>query len=343
VKWLLNAWYQAAWSSDLGKGAGLRRTICDEPIYVFRGVSGGVSALRDRCPHRFAPLSAGQIVGDAVACGYHGLSFDGAGACVANPHGPIVERMRVRSYPVVELHEAIWVWLGDGDKADPSSIPDLSFIDDAEPAARISLYMPVRAHYQLLVDNIMDLSHADYLHPSSLGGMVTQAKATSREEKGAVIAEWIALDCPPPPAFRSRVPPGSNADIWLQVIWRPPGVMVLGTAANAPGAPRQWQDEGYTLHNVTPETSERSHYFVCSTRRYRQDDPAFVEMLRKTLLHAFDTEDKPMIELQQAEIGPHDLLELDPILLRVDAAAVRARRYLRKLIDEDVVSARAVR
>lgn len=338
MKWLLNAWYQAAWSQHLEKGVGLRRTICDEPVYLFRGMSGGVSALADRCPHRFAPLSAGRIMGDAAACGYHGLAFDGTGACVTNPHGPIVERMRVRAYPVVERHEAIWVWLGDVSKANPDSVPNLSFIDDAVPSARIIHYMTVRANYQLLVDNIMDLSHADYLHPSSLGGMVTQAKATSRVEHGAVIAEWTALDCPPPPAFRSRVPPGSNADIWLQVTWRAPGIMVLGTAAHAPGTPRAWQDEGYTLHNVTPESSASSHYFICSTRRYRQDDPAFVGILRQTLLHAFDTEDKPMIEKQQAEIGAHDLLELDPILLRVDAAAVRVRRQLRKLIDEDAAT-----
>src|ERR1700737_1545160 len=113
--YLRNAWYVAAWSDDLAEGQLLGRTILKEPIVLFRKADGNVAALEDRCPHRFAPLHMGKIVGgDRVQCPYHGLEFDASGACVRNPHGTksIPPRARVRSYPVTEKHKAIWIWMG---------------------------------------------------------------------------------------------------------------------------------------------------------------------------------------------------------------------------------------
>src|ERR1700679_24144 len=95
--YLRNNWYQAAWASELSD-APLARTLLDEPIVFFR-TGAGIAALQDRCPHRFAPLSAGRFQGGTVRCGYHGLTFDGSGRCVHNPYGPITEPMKVRSYP----------------------------------------------------------------------------------------------------------------------------------------------------------------------------------------------------------------------------------------------------
>jgi len=86
--YLRNAWYVAAWSDNLADGQLLSRTILKEPIVLFRKSDGNVGALQDRCPHRFAPLHMGKIVGgDRVQCPYHGLEFDSSGACVLNPHG----------------------------------------------------------------------------------------------------------------------------------------------------------------------------------------------------------------------------------------------------------------
>jgi nitrite reductase/ring-hydroxylating ferredoxin subunit len=103
--YLRNAWYVAAWSDDIGDDALVARTIMDEPIVLYRKAAGGVAAIEDRCAHRFAPLSMGKIVGgDRIQCPYHGLEFDGSGACVKNPHGTksIPPRARVKSYPIIE-------------------------------------------------------------------------------------------------------------------------------------------------------------------------------------------------------------------------------------------------
>jgi vanillate O-demethylase monooxygenase subunit len=84
---------------------------------------------------------------------------------------------------------------------------------------------------------------------------------------------------------------------------------------------------------MTPESAITTHYFYCSTRPYRTDDAQFTTVLRGALEHAFANEDKPMLEKQQARMGEHEFWSLSPVLLPVDAAAVRARRKLKQLIE----------
>src|ERR1700761_580361 len=77
---LYDAWYFGALSGDLKPGAMARHEILGEPVLLGRTRSGGAFALRDICPHRAAPLSAGRLVRDvggaeAVECPYHGWTF----------------------------------------------------------------------------------------------------------------------------------------------------------------------------------------------------------------------------------------------------------------------------
>jgi phenylpropionate dioxygenase-like ring-hydroxylating dioxygenase large terminal subunit len=335
LSYLQNTWYQAAWSNEVTTTNHLVRTILEVPLLIFRPADEQIAALQDRCPHRFAPLSAGRIEGGTVTCGYHGLGFNSAGDCIRNPHGGITKAMHVRSFPVVERHKVIWVWFGDR-PARPEDIPNLSFIDVTPAKATIASYMRVAANYRLLTDNILDLSHADYLHPTSLGGMMTDAKSTVTTMGEKIKVVWDATDCEPPPAFHAMVPPPDRADIWTEVIWTAPAVMVLGTAATHTGVTRTPLDESYTLHCMTPETGTTSHYFMCSTRRFLQDDERYSAMLAAALTHAFSHEDKPMLEKQQARMGTDDLWSLNPVMLGIDNAAVQARRMLDKLISQEL-------
>lgn len=333
--YLQNTWYQAAWSDEVTMTSPLVRTILDLPLLIFRPGEGKIAALHDRCPHRFAPLSAGRIEGDAVTCGYHGLGFNAKGECVRNPHGGITQAIHVRAFAVAERHKAIWIWFGD-EPARPEHIPNLAFIDETPAQATIVSHMGVAANYRLLTDNILDLSHADYLHASSLGGMMTGAKTTVTTIGENIRVVWDAVNCVPPPAFRAMVPAPHRADIWTEVTWSAPAVMVLGTGATRSGVPRTPLDEAYTLHCMTPESAVSSHYFMCSIRRLLVDDVAFSAMLKGALTHAFNHEDKPMLEKQQQRMGTDDLWALKPVLLGIDNAAVQARRMLDKLIAKEL-------
>ena len=125
-----NAWYVAAWADEIGE-APLGRRICGEPVVLFRDRENRVAALLDMCCHRGAPFHIGKVVEQGLQCGYHGLIFDHSGTCVHVPgQDRIVDRTRVRCFPVVERDAVVWIWMGDPALADPAKIPDYHWFDD---------------------------------------------------------------------------------------------------------------------------------------------------------------------------------------------------------------------
>ncbi len=130
-----NTWYVAAWDHEVSADGLFSRTITGVPVLMYRDGGGRLVALEDRCCHRGAPLSVGRREGDCVRCMYHGLKFDPSGACVDAPaQARIPPKARVRTFPVVEQHRWIWIWMGDPERADPALIPDTQWLD--HPAAR---------------------------------------------------------------------------------------------------------------------------------------------------------------------------------------------------------------
>ncbi len=127
-----NAWYLAAWPEELDGGL-MSRTIMNEPLVLFRNATGAVGALEDRCCHRGAPLTHGEVVAEGIQCGYHGLIFDCTGTCVKVPGQDTVPRKAVvRSYPVVERQQFIWIWMGDPALADEGKIIDYPYHDQPD-------------------------------------------------------------------------------------------------------------------------------------------------------------------------------------------------------------------
>jgi vanillate O-demethylase monooxygenase subunit len=278
MTYLRNCWYMAAWGDEVGERP-LARTLLDEPVVLFRDAQGAPHALFDRCPHRFAPLSGGKVEDDILVCGYHGLGFGAGGACVRNPHGPITGALRVKSYPVVEAHRAIWIWMGDPGRADLAMIRDLSFLAAAPDTAFNKGYLNGTGHYQLFVDNILDLTHADFLHPATLGGgAVTRTSAEIEERADGIIAiAWRPKNEVPMPLVAGRLPPGvDRVDSWTEVEWSAPGVMTLINGAVPAGTPREKGGNVFNVHILTPETASTSHYFFASTRDYAVDDAELI-------------------------------------------------------------------
>ena len=127
---LENLWYVATLSDEL-TGKPLARMICGAPLVLFRGETGGAVTLEDRCPHRQAPLSMGNVIGGEIQCNYHGFRFDGAGACTHIPRqDKVPAAMDVRAFAVVERWGFVWLWWGNQSKADDSIIPNLPWTED---------------------------------------------------------------------------------------------------------------------------------------------------------------------------------------------------------------------
>jgi phenylpropionate dioxygenase-like ring-hydroxylating dioxygenase large terminal subunit len=329
MTYLRNAWYVAAWASEVGKHL-FHRTVLGEPVLLYRRENGEVTAMQDRCPHRFVPLHLGRLIGDTVECGYHGLQFDCQGTCIANPFdGKVPKAAKVKTYAAVERHGIVWLWAGDAVAADPALIPDFAYLDDPK-RAKVPGYKHVKAHYELLVDNLADLSHTHILHRSALGVENPRGEHSVTQEGETVRSRFWYPSIHIPPLYGKYLgDTDAIVDRWTEITWNAPSHVRLDAGVTRAGRPR---DEGLSAigtHLFTPETEPSTHYFYCHVRNFKVDDPATDESVRKWQLEAFHGEDAPMIEAQQHSLGEvTDLLSLKPILLASDAGAIRIRRVL---------------
>lgn len=337
MTYLRSTWYVAGFSDELATDAMLSRTLLDEPVVFFRDGQGRVNAIADRCPHRFAPLSMGKLCDGVVQCPYHGMRFDGSGTCVHNPHGDgsVPKAAEVKSYAAVERYGLLWWWGGEPSKADAALIPDYSSVTSAPADATIRGYMPTDCHYELLVDNILDLTHADFVHAGGLGsGALTRCKATvvDHDEHSATVA-WLSSGDAAPRAFDMHLrQQGQPTDQWTEVTWHAPSNMLLHVGATLQGEPREQGVDSFNLHLATPESATRTHYWYWSMRTFAIS-PEANAMIRPMIEHAFRDEDKPMLEAQSRNMGGEPFWSLKPVLLPGDVGAVRARRKLAALIE----------
>lgn len=336
---LKNVWQVAAFSSEL-KDAPLARTLLGEGVVLFRTGSGAPAALMDECPHRLAPLSLGKVVDGAIQCGYHGMRFDGAGACVRVPgQDRVPAKARAHSYPVVERHEFIWIWMGDPALADETRVPDFFWMTD--PGWAISDgYHHVAANYQLLNDNLLDLSHETFVHAHTIGNdaVADSPLTVTQDGENVIRAHRDMLNCEPPPFYVKAAGFTSRIDRWHTTIFTPPAFHVIENGSMPAGSDKEEaRRKGLTrerrvLNLITPETEGSSHYFWAIARCYQLDDAELTDYIRTEVARTFD-EDKLVLEAQQARMkGAH--LDAFPVTLRADAGAVQARRVMARLLGE---------
>jgi vanillate O-demethylase monooxygenase subunit len=336
-----NAWYVAAWSAEVSAHRPFARTLLDEPVVLFRDPHGRAQALADRCPHRFAPLHKGDVRDGTLGCPYHGLRFDGTGRCTLNPHGDgrIPEAARVRSFPLLERHGAIWIWMGEPAQADgaAAALPDFSFVDPEHNEVSTG-YLLTRAHYQLSADNLLDLSHFQYLHPDTLGSPGIAGDPGRFSETGDTVRSHRRTEAERLPPFVARafgVPDGMCVDRQFEVRWNPPGLMAIDIRV-APAGMTHGR-ESRSAHLLTPETAASTHYFFAFGLPKTLGPAArtLVDYALAGLTTPFRNEDLPMLEAQQAALGDGDFWERRPVLLPIDGGAIRARRIIeRKLAEE---------
>ncbi|HKR46926.1 MAG TPA: aromatic ring-hydroxylating dioxygenase subunit alpha [Paraburkholderia sp.] len=341
MTFLENCWYAAAFSDEITRTP-ISRVILGEPMALYRKESGEPVALHDRCPHRFAPLHAGKVFGDAIRCPYHGLRFGPDGRCVENPvgNGHIPRAAAVPSFVLREIDGIIWLWHGTLEPDDSKLIRFKEF-EQTDRWTSIEALIPIAAAYTLVSDNLLDLSHAEFLHPDlAAEGFAKRAQLTVTQEGETVVANnWRPAE---PISNASRLSMGGaeapdHIDRKVEVRWDAPANMRFHMSDRPVG-----QHEGGTVmvaaHLITPETETTSHYFFKMARDFLVDSEETSSKLRSIAIKAFNTEDKPMIEAQQRNIGKHSFDDLNPVLLSSDVASALSRRLLRAKLEAQVTA-----
>jgi len=316
---LADIWYFAALSADLKPGRQTRQMIMGEPVLLGRGRSGTVFALRDICPHRAAPLSAGRFArekdgADSIECPYHGWRFGADGRCLAVPS--LVDgqdfdlaRVGVRRYPIVESQGLVFIWVASDPRARaPPDHPPPVFPGVVGGAPKLVDRQDFAAHIDHAVVGLMDPAHGPYVHQQwwwrSKASRHEKTKAFAPGQEGFVMARHA-------PSRNSRAYALLGGAPTTEISFRLPGW--------------RWEHvqvgrrQVLALTCLTPlsETQTRITQIVWS------DHPVFTLLgpLIKLGARRFLRQDGDMVALQ----GPN--LASDPTLLWIDDADAQAKWY----------------
>jgi len=339
MPFIMNAWYVAAWPREVEPGKILARTICNEPMVLFRDAGGGAGgravALEDRCCHRQMPLAKGWIESGTLRCGYHGLRFDGAGKCVEIPgQASIPPRARVRAYPLVERHGWLWVWPGEAAKADPALVPAIFARMDHPEWTACGGTTYVKCHYQLISDNLLDLTHETYIHRSSLGNQaVVEHPITTKGDAENVVVQRHIPDHEPAPFWKAnlfrKLGRHVNADRWQIIHFQPPANLVLDVGVTPAGHPRAEGVEGCNTNAITPETEESVWYFWGFARKFGRDDETLSQKLVESIAKIFE-EDREACE------AVHRVMRRNPGRAVIDVNADQGTILARRMVAERI-------
>lgn len=337
-KFPLNQWYVAALSSEL-KDQPIGRTLLEKPIVLFRMGDGTVAALEDRCCHRALPLSSGMVESSGLRCGYHGLLFNQDGKCIEIPgQEKIPSKAKVAAYHVQERDGLIWIWFGQDQNIEPACDAPSYFVhSDPQYVYGGGVYY-YNAPYQLIHDNLLDLSHLAYVHPHTIGGnakihMNAEMKVESEGDNVRVIRYMPNSE--PPATYTAAYTFHGNVDRWQEIDFRVTHQLIWTGAVDHNTADLNDPERGgfhmRGFHGITPETETTCHYFwTMATNPTNNVEEIKNKVVEQTQL-TFD-EDKEIIEKQYQNMlrfGPKPVIDI-----HVDVGANRARRIIDRLCEK---------
>ena len=347
---LKNHWYAAAFSDEVRQEI-LPRTLMNEEVILYRTASGDPVMLEDKCAHRGLPLSMGRLVGDDIQCGYHGLVYDRCGDCVRVPSQDTVPRgAAVRAFPTIEKHGFVWAWMGDVEKADPSTIPDYGPVDDTS-LLKTKFRVVLGCNYQLHIDNLLDLSHIAYVHNTTTGNEDVGENTDVVTERDGDTVRVIRRqsNVVPPETFRQFGGFDGPVDMWQVTQFNPPTYVNLSYGASPAGemdigdrniwSHGQW---GFKVfQGITPETDRSSHQmrYIMVEPGSVADDAAFRELERQ--FDQISMEDAPVLARQQETLDRtggdvRDFISRAPI--KADQGLIAAREIIERLLREEAGS-----
>jgi len=334
---IVDHWYVACWDHEVDRTP-LARTVCGQPVMLYRKFDRQVVALQDACPHRLLPLSMGIKEGDNIRCRYHGLLIgsDGHALEMPVPTERVHKSVCVKAYPVVERHRFVWVWIGDPARADESLVPDF-WPCSQDGWTFDGGYYHIKCDYRLVIDNLMDLSHETYTHQGSIGQreILEAPIETHTEGDHVTVSRWMpGIDAPP--FWRNALKQDGPVDRWQVCHFIAPSSVIIdvGVAPVAAAATLEAHDSGvrgFVIDALTPESATSSHYFWGMARNFDIHDVGFTSRLKKQQGGVF-LEDVAVLEAQQQSMAANPQSKLKAF--SIDAGGVRARHVIERMIRE---------
>lgn len=339
---LRNAWYPAAWEREVDD-APYAATILAEQVAIFRRPDGSYAALADACVHRKLPLSMGTVRGDTLECGYHGMTYDCAGTCVAAPtNGSVPPGAAVRSYPVHARYGLIWIWMGQLEVADPADIFHVEHWDDPAWGTTVGDDMTIACNYLFITDNLLDPSHVAWVHISSFAGkgsddtpMQTTIREDGTAQDGVTTWRWIFNE-EAAPFYAPYLQFDGFCDRKQQYEVRYPSLALIkayfspaGTGGeDQPLHPQTFIMDSYNF--LTPVDERTTRYFWFQQRNVAPNDEDVSRRFAASVRSAFE-EDKRILAAVQRGMD-----NVEPgttrLNLRSDTGGVRFRRRLAQMI-----------
>jgi phenylpropionate dioxygenase-like ring-hydroxylating dioxygenase large terminal subunit len=317
---LLDLWYFAATSLELKPGSQFRREILGEPILLGRGHDGRVFAIRDVCPHRAVPLSAGRQVDHdgqpTIECPYHGWRFGADGQCKHMPSlladQPYeVGRIRVRRWPVHEAGGVVFIYFSSDSRFDgePGLPPPNFGLDLGKP--KFVVQRIFASHMDNAVVGLMDPAHVPFVHsqwwwrPPSTGLKVKEKRFEPRD-----LGWGISKHAPSGNSLAYRALFGGA--VTTEIVFKLPGYrweVVENASATL-----------FTLTCLTPENAQSTRITQIT---YWRNAP-LLDVLKPILVPAareFLDQDGRMVDLQNTG------LKYQPAMMWIDDIDVQAKWY----------------
>jgi len=340
MSYVRNTWYVASWAEDVGTDKPSAVSILGEPIVLWRS-EGHLIALEDRCVHRLAALSLGRCEGPNLRCMYHGMVFNAAGRVIKIPGQDLIPpHAKVHAYPVIEKDSWAWVWMGDPAKADEALIPPAIGFDNPDWLLDRS-FLDYQAEAQLINDNLLDLSHAAFVHANSFQADPEVANVPPNIEilpRGIRFTRWIT-DQDGDVLRRT----GDKVDSYQTYDYLIPGILTLWNGQFAAGTARacNFGKPDYadaigavvcTNQAVTPTGKGTTRYFFSSGPHRAHGDEKMRDFLMSITRQAF-AEDKVVIEAQQKIIDSTP----NPVIMPIahDRSVVLFHRMVERLCREE--------
>lgn len=331
----LNMWYVAALSKEV-QNEPLARMLLNEAVVLFRTQDGEVKALEDRCCHRSLPLSKGTLEADGIRCGYHGLLFDGEGKCIDIPgQAKIPSKAVVSKYHIREQDALVWIWYGTDKNSKPDCEPPRYEVHSNGGYLFDGSVYHYQAPYQLIHDNLLDLSHLGYVHLKTIGGNAKihmNAEMKVKEEGNSVTVTRYMMNSTPPPTYSAAYPFQGNIDRWQEITFYPSHIEIFTGAVDCnTDSVYDPNRKGFHMkgfHALTPQTDTSSFYLWTIASNPTEDSEQTIKLIVEQTAATFD-EDKEIIEAQyknMQQFGPKKLIDI-----HVDVAPNRARKIIDRL------------